>query len=46
MKYMGLGAIAGSLLPALWGGTDWHIYAMGVITGVTFQWIGQRAKDE
>jgi hypothetical protein len=46
MQYMGLGAIAGSFAPALWGVNDWDIYAMGVITGVAFQWIGQGAKDD
>ena len=40
MRYMGVGAIIGSSLPALWGVGDWH-YAVGVVSGVAFQWMSQ-----
>ena len=46
MRYMGLGAVAGSFAPALWGVEDWHVFALGVVAGVAFQWIGQSEKDE
>jgi hypothetical protein len=41
MKYMGLGAIAGSMVPALFGVNDWHVFTLGLAAGVAFQWIGQ-----
>jgi hypothetical protein len=46
MQYMGLGAIAGSFAPALWGAEDWHVFALGVVAGVVFQWLGQGEKDD